>query len=101
MEHQALSSIGTISKKENLASVEHNTYSSALVLESLFPFPGYNGTTVPDRTDPRALFLITKAVHSDEKIIRAIKNIKQIIDDIVYQMHSWRGAGLQAHRDSW
>ncbi len=77
MEHQALSSIGTISKKENLASVEHNTYSSALVLESLFPFPGYNGTTVPDRTDPRALFLITRAVHSDEKIIRAIKNIKQ------------------------
>lgn len=76
MEHQSLSSIGIISKKENLASVEHNTNSSALVLESLFPFPGYNGTTVPDRTDPRALFLVTKAVYNDDKIIRAIKHIK-------------------------
>lgn len=76
MEHQSLSSIGIISKKENLASVEHNTYTPALILESLYPFPGYNGTTVPDRTDPRALFLVTKSVYSDEKIIRAIKAIK-------------------------
>lgn len=77
MEHQTLSSIGKISKKENVASVEHNTYSSALILESLFPFPGYNGTTVPDRTDPRALFLVTKTVYSDDRIIRAIRRIKE------------------------
>lgn len=76
MEKRNLSSIGIISKKENLASVEHNTNSHALVLESLFPFPGYNGTTVPDRTDPRALFLVTKSLHKDDKIIRAIQNIK-------------------------
>lgn len=77
MEHQTLSSIGTISKKENLASVVHNTFSTALVLESLFLFPGYNGTTVPDRTDPRALFLVTKTVYDDDKIIRAIRIIKE------------------------
>lgn len=77
MDHQALSSIGTISKKENLASVEYLTNSHALILESLFPFPGYNGTTVPDRTDPRALFFVTKSVNNDDKIIRAIRSARQ------------------------
>ncbi|MDY0085763.1 MAG: hypothetical protein RBR84_07580 [Bacteroidales bacterium] len=77
MEIQTLSSIGVISKKENLASVEHETHSSALVLESLHPFPGYHGTTVPDRTDPKSLFLVTKNMYSDDKIIRSIKQIKK------------------------
>ncbi|MDP3445591.1 MAG: hypothetical protein Q8T08_22245, partial [Ignavibacteria bacterium] len=77
MEQKTLTSIGLISKKENLASVEHNTNTNVLVLESLFPFPGYNGTTVPDRTDPRSLFLVTKINYSDDKIIRAIQKVKQ------------------------
>lgn len=77
MEHKTLTSIGTISKKENLASVENDTKTNALVLESLFPFPGYNGTTVPDRTDPKSLFLITNNINSDDKVIRAIHNVKK------------------------
>lgn len=77
MEKHTLSSIGVISKKENLASVEHETNTNALIVESLYPFPGYNGTTVPDRTDPKSLFLITKFIYSDDKIIRSIKNIKK------------------------
>jgi len=77
MENPILSSIGMISKKENLASVEHETNTNALILESLYPFPGYNGTTVPDRTDPKSLFLITKFIYGDDKIIRSIKNIKK------------------------
>lgn len=77
MENQYLNSVGVISKKENLASVEHETHTNALVLESLQPFPGYHGTTVPDRTDPQSLFLVTKLVNSDDKIIRAIKTIKK------------------------
>jgi len=76
MNNDTITSIGTISKKENLASVEHETNTHVLVLESLFPFPGYHGTTVPDRTDPRSLFLVTNNVFSDDKIIRAIKQIK-------------------------
>ncbi len=77
MDLQMLSSIGTISKKENLASVEYQTNSTALILESLFPFPGYNETTVPDRTDPHALFFVTKLVYNDDKIIRAIRCVRQ------------------------
>jgi len=77
MEKHILSSIGVISKKENLASVEHETYTNALIVESLYPFPGYNGTTVPDRTDPKSLFLITKFIYGDDKIIRSVKNIKK------------------------
>lgn len=77
MEHTSLSSIGSILKKENLASVEHETNSNALVLESLFPFPGYHGTTVPDRTDPRSLFLVTDTLRSDDTIIRAIQQVKK------------------------
>ncbi|MBU1370380.1 MAG: hypothetical protein KJ578_14380 [Bacteroidetes bacterium] len=77
MENHTLSSIGVISKKENLASVEHETNTNALVMESLYPFPGYNGTTVPDRTDPKSLFLVTKYIYGEDKIIRSIKNIKK------------------------
>jgi hypothetical protein len=77
MEIQTLSSIGVISKRENLASVEHETHSTALVLESLHPFPGYHGTTVPDRTDPKSLFLVTKNIYGDDRIIRSIKQVKK------------------------
>lgn len=77
MEHDHIYSIGAITKKENLASVEFDTKSDALVLESLFPFPGYHGTTVPDRTDPRSLFLVTRKFYNDDNIIRAIKSVKQ------------------------
>lgn len=77
MEHNHIASIGRVSKKENLASVEHDTRTTALVLESLFPFPGYHGTTVPDRTDPKSLFLVTNTLYSDDKIIRAIQSVKK------------------------
>lgn len=76
MEHQTLKSIGYITKKEKLSSVEHDTKTTALVMESLFPFPGYNGTTVPDRTDPRALFLVTDGDYNDDTIIRAVQKVK-------------------------
>jgi hypothetical protein len=77
MKQIQIKAIGAITKKENLASVEDDTRSNALVLESLFPFPGYHGTTVPDRTDPRSLFLVTKQMYDDDTIIRAIRQVKQ------------------------
>lgn len=76
MEHQTLKSVGYITKMEKLASVEDDTKTNALVMESLFPFPGYNGTTVPDRTDPRALFLVTDSDYNDDTIIRAVQKVK-------------------------
>jgi hypothetical protein len=77
MEHNHIASIGRISKKENLASVEHDTKTTALVLETLEPFPGYHGTTVPDRTDPRSMFLVTNTFYNEDKIIRAIQSVKK------------------------
>ncbi|MBK9290300.1 MAG: hypothetical protein IPM52_01500 [Bacteroidetes bacterium] len=77
MDHTSLKSIGTIIKKENLASVEHETNSNALVLESLYPFPGYHGTTVPDATDPRSLFLVTDQVYHNDVVIRAVQKVKK------------------------
>jgi hypothetical protein len=76
MEQYQIKSVGAITKKENLASVEDETKSNVLVLESLYPFPGYHGTTVPDRTDPRSLFLVTKQMYDDDTIIRAIRQVK-------------------------
>lgn len=77
MEHTSFTSIGELSKKETLATVEHNTNTNALVLETLSLFPGYHGTTVPEGSEPQSLFLVTKIIHSDDKIIRAIRNIKK------------------------
>jgi hypothetical protein len=77
MEQDRIKSVGVITKKENLATVEHDTRSTAMVLESLFPFPGYHGTTVPDRTDPRSLFMVTRQHYGDDNIIRAIQQVKK------------------------
>jgi len=54
-----IQTIGTVIKKEKLASVESATSSQALILESLQPFPGYHGTTIPDQLDPDSLFAVT------------------------------------------
>jgi len=67
-----LETIGTIEKKEMLGPVGYKE----LVLEAFQPFPGYNGTTVPDKVSPNALFAITRSKYTEEKIIRVIQKIK-------------------------
>lgn len=71
--------VGTITKKETLASVEHDT-DKAMVLETLKPYPGYHGTTIPDQLNPRSLFLVTSKKYSGEQIIRATMAIKKDYD---------------------
>ncbi|MDP2721194.1 MAG: hypothetical protein Q8O72_00440 [Bacteroidales bacterium] len=78
MSNRTFQTIGTIIKKEQLASVEHDTKSSALILESLMPFPGYHGTTVPDRLEPDSLFVVTKVMYNDERILRAIQAVRSV-----------------------
>ena len=78
MNNRTIQTIGTIIKKEQLASVVHDTRSSALILESLEPFPGYHGTTIPDRLEPDSLFVATKIMYNDERIIRAIQAVKMV-----------------------
>jgi hypothetical protein len=67
-----LETIGTIEKKEMLGPVGYKE----LVLEAFQPFPGYHGTTVPDKDAPNSLFAITRSKYTEEKIIRVIQKIK-------------------------
>jgi hypothetical protein len=73
MEKTILEIIGTIEKKETLVSVGYND----LVLESLHPYPGYHGTSVPDQTNPKSAFLLLKGKPDEEQIIRATIAAKQ------------------------
>lgn len=66
-EKTLLEIIGTIEKREKLVSIGYDD----MVLESLHPYPGYHGTTVPDKTNPKSAFLITKGHYTEEEIIRS------------------------------
>ncbi len=57
--------VGTITKRETLASMEHDT-DKALVLESLKPYPGYHGTTIPEQLNPVSIFLVTSKKYTGE-----------------------------------
>lgn len=65
--------IGTIEKKEKLNNLGYDE----MVLESLHPFPGYHGTTIPDTTNPKSAFLVTKTSYPEEQIIRSTIKIKE------------------------
>jgi hypothetical protein len=67
-----LETLGTIEKKEMLGPVGYDQ----LVLEAFEPFPGYHGTTVPDKDTPRSLFAITRSKYTEEKLIRVTQKIK-------------------------
>jgi len=73
MAQKIIETIGHVEKKETLQSLGYKY----LVLESEHPFPGYHGTTVPDKDNPKSLFLITKTKYADEFIVRTVKAIKK------------------------
>jgi hypothetical protein len=77
MSNNIIRSVGTIVKKEKLASIENATSSKTLILESLLPYPGYHGTTIPDKLEPESLFAVTKLIYQDEQIIRTIQKVKE------------------------
>lgn len=74
-----IETIGTISKKETLASLEEAFSSGALVLENKIPFPGYYHATIPDEEglNPRSIFLLTKKVHEEEEVMRVNHLVKE------------------------
>jgi len=80
MSKRIIETPGMVTKKERIALVEHETNCNYLVLESLSPFPGYHGTTVPDRMEPESMFAVTKLMYNDERIIRGIQSVKQETD---------------------
>ena len=68
-----IETIGKIEKKETIVSVENDD----MVLESLHPFPGYHGTTIPDQTNPKSIFLVMKSKESDEDVIRKTVTVRE------------------------
>lgn len=68
---------GTLTKREQISSVENETNSNSLILENHAPFPGYHGSTVPDQLEPDSLFAITKLMHKEQVVIRAIQEVKK------------------------
>jgi len=71
----SVATIGTITKKEMLQSVDLEKCKT-LVLETSNAFPGYHGYNLPEENMPGSLFFITKVHHSDEEIVRTIGSIK-------------------------
>ena len=77
MSKRVIETPGMVTKKERIAVVEHETNCNYLILESLSPFPGYHGTTVPDRLEPESLFAVTRLMYNDERIIRSVQAVKK------------------------
>ncbi len=75
MNPKKLETIGTVSKKETLTSADIEDCKK-LVLETLEPFPGYHGKNMPKDNHQGSLFLVTKSIYNDERVIRAIQEIK-------------------------
>jgi hypothetical protein len=68
---------GYIKKKEKLVPVGDNIVSNTCVLESLYPFPGYYGNNLPDKSQPRSIYFVLGEAYTFEDIARKTKNIKR------------------------
>ncbi|OFX85884.1 MAG: hypothetical protein A2W99_17270 [Bacteroidetes bacterium GWF2_33_16] len=82
-----IETFGYIKKEESLVTVKNNIIPHTLVLESLQPFPGYHGD-LPDKSQPRSLFLITSKDYSFEEIAR---KTQKICDSIKYNFNASQG----------
>jgi hypothetical protein len=80
MEKKVFSSIGKIIKKERLVVSDRSNDKSTLIFETEHPFAGYYGHSMPEKTDPNSLFLVTKHHYNDDRVLRAIRNIKKDIN---------------------
>ncbi len=77
MSQRIFQTVGTVTKEEILSSVESETFTSVMLLESQLPFPGYHGLTVPDKLEPDSIFAVTRLMYNDERIIRCIQSVKK------------------------
>lgn len=80
MSKNLLSSIGTITKDEEITTADHINGANIMIFETQHPYYGYYGTTVPENPDTTSLFLVTRLQHNDEKIIRSIQAVKKKIN---------------------
>lgn len=74
---RTLPSLGSVTKKERLSVADHLNGVPILVLETILPYAGYYGTTVPDKLGSSSLFLVTRHHYNDDKVIRFIQGVKR------------------------
>lgn len=67
---------GTITKEENVKTVEHGILPNTFVLENLGLFPGYYGNQIPNQKVSDSIFLVIPSKESTEKILRVTHEIK-------------------------
>lgn len=80
MSQNIIQTVGKLTKKETLASVQDEMNCNILMLESQKPFPGYHGLTVPDLAEPDSLFALTSGAFSSEFIVRTVHDINKEVD---------------------
>ncbi len=80
MDKNLLSSLGKITKKEVLITADHIEGANIQIFETQHPYSGYYGTTVPELPVTSSFFLVTKFQHEDDRIIRAIQEVKKSAD---------------------
>ncbi len=73
---ELIKAYGSITKEEDLINIELFTMPNTLVLESLHPFPGYHGNSLPEGPDPNLIYLVTDIRYEGEDILRAAKKVR-------------------------
>lgn len=68
-----IETLGKITKKELIGTIEPDLSGGFMLLENRYPFPGYHGNTIPDFHEliPDSIFAMTKSVYDEETILRA------------------------------
>ena len=79
MSEKIITTLGVLTKKEKLSSLESQYCNRFFVLKTEHPYPGYYDQTVPDERAliPKSLFLVLKDEIEDEKIFRIADNVYQ------------------------
>jgi hypothetical protein len=78
MEHnEIIETIGSITKMENLRSLEQDILKNTLVLKNVDPFPGYStqNSNISSGNKPGSIFIILRYRYAPEKINRINKDL--------------------------
>jgi hypothetical protein len=76
----AIETIGSITKMENLQSIDNNTLENSLVLKNINTFPGFKFPN--NTTKPASIFIILRFKYDPEKINRILQELtnKKIVN---------------------
>lgn len=86
-----IETFGSITKFEQLHTLDSNILDNTFVLETGKPFPGYHGENLPSDPIPQHIFLVTKKEYLQDNILRISQKIKQ------YFKHSFSARQGELH----